>query len=59
MSNQSPSANSRDQQGTAINNREQKPPVEDESGFTSGVDERADNVPARADIERTEDASKD
>jgi hypothetical protein len=59
MSNQSPSANSRDQQGTDVGNREQNPPVQDESEFTSGVDQRADDVPPSSDIDKTEDPSKD
>jgi hypothetical protein len=59
MSDQSPSANSRDQQGPDVTNRNQNPPVDDESGFVSGVDQRADGVPPNADIEKTRDPSKD
>lgn len=65
MSNQSPSANSRDQRGRDVLDPEQAPihderpaPNQDESGFTAGVDESEGNPPS-PDIDKTEDPSKD
>lgn len=64
MSNQSPTANSRDQQGRDISGKEQPPPAQDESGFSTGTDEQrpgAGNERPRpsTDIEQTDDPSKD
>ena len=55
MSNQSPSANGRDQRGTDVSSREQNPPPQNERG----LDERVKDVPPSPDIDKTEDPSKD
>jgi hypothetical protein len=61
MSNQSPSANGRDQQGPGVGDRDhdEHPPARDESGFASGVDQAANDVPPDTDIDETDDPSKD
>jgi hypothetical protein len=59
VSNQSPSTNSRDQQGPDVANREQHRQIQDESGFTSGIGEPSDEGRPSSDIDETDDPSKD
>jgi hypothetical protein len=58
MSNQSPSANGQDQQGTDPSSRQRQPRSPDETGFGAGMDPAPD-VPSDPDIEHTDDPSKD
>jgi hypothetical protein len=60
MSNQSPTANGRDQQGDESPSAHRRSPrVEDETGFGAGMEDAHDGPPADVDIDRTEDPSKD
>jgi len=59
MSNQSPSANGRDQRGRDDLRHEERPAVQDESGFEAGAEPSTDALPPSTDIDQTDDPSKD
>jgi hypothetical protein len=60
MSNQSPSADSRDQHGTdSVPPSEPQPRAQDETGFGSGMDPRRAGEAGDSDIDSADDPSKD